>query len=405
MRKADVQFSNIPDSPGVYIFRGPRKQILYVGKATSLRNRVRSYFSKDLENTRGPLIVNMLEAARSVDYEATDSVLEALILEANLIKKHQPPHNTRDKDNKSFAYVVITNETFPRILRVRGRELFTTWKERDIKYIFGPFSSGGILKDALSIIRKILPYRDKCAPDENTPCFNRQIGLCPGVCTGEVTAREYGKRVQQIRLLLEGKKGRVVAALEKEMKAHAKREEFEKAEEYKRRIFALTHIRETALLGSDYKVSTGAGTGRIEAYDVAHISETSRVGVMVVVTDGKAEKNEYRKFTIRTEQKGDIAALEEILRRRFEHVEWQLPSLIVIDGGVAQKNAAKRVMDEFGFKIPIVNVVKNERHKAARIVGNEALLQTMQDDILLANAEAHRFAVSFYRLKQRKNLR
>ncbi|PCH91867.1 hypothetical protein COB18_00370 [Candidatus Kaiserbacteria bacterium] len=407
MNKKDVAKIKLPDTPGVYIFRGTRGKILYVGKATSLRARVRSYFNTDISSSRGGLIVKMLEEAKSVDYLETDSVLEALILEANLIKKHQPPHNTREKDNKSFNYLVITKEDFPRVLVVRGRELFGSWNEKDIQNVFGPFPKGGVLKEAITIVRKIFPFRDKCEPCSETSCkacFNQQIGLCPGVCSGAVSKVEYRKMIVHLRLLFEGKKEKLLTQLEREMKQQAKLEKFEKATEIKRKIFALKHIRETALLGSEYKVSAGDGGERIEAYDVAHISETARVGVMTVIVDSVPKKSQYRKFNIRTEKKGDIAALGEILRRRFEHNEWALPSIIVVDGGVAQKNEAQRALDEFGYKIPIINVVKNDKHKAAKIVGNPALIEKWENDILLANHESHRFAIGFHRSKKRKSL-
>jgi len=404
MEKADLKKVKLPDSPGVYIFRNSKKKILYVGKATSLKSRVRSYFNSGLDKSRGPIIVKMLEDAAAVEWQETDSVLEALILEANLIKKHQPPANSRDKDNSSFNYLVITNEAFPRILIVRGRELFGSWKEKDFKYLFGPFPSGGILKEGLTVIRKIFPFRDKCEPETMKPCFNKQIGLCPGVCSGAISKTEYAKVIRNVRLLFEGKKKALIQKLEKDMKDLAKLEKFEEAGEIKRQLFALTHIRETSLLGSEYKVSSGDGSGRLEAYDVAHISETARVGVMTVVEDGAVKKADYRKFNIKTEKMGDIAALEEILRRRLEHNEWAPPSVIVIDGGVAQKNAASRVLTEFGYQIPIVNVVKNDKHKAGKLVGNSALIEKLEKEILLANDEAHRFAITFHRQKRRKAL-
>lgn len=405
MQKKELAQLKLPDTPGVYMFRDTKRKILYVGKATSLRSRVRSYFAKDISETRGPLIVKMLEDARTVTWEATDSVLEALILEANLIKKHQPAANTREKDNKSFNYLVITKEDFPRVLVVRGRDLFGSWKDKDIKHVYGPFPKGGVLKDAMKIVRKIFPFRDSCEPGAGKACFNRQIGLCPGVCSGEVTKADYQKIIRHIQLLFEGKKTKLIAQLETEMKKHAKSEEFEVAAEVKRRIFGLTHIKETALLGSDYKVSDGGEQGRVEAYDVAHISEQARVGVMVVIEDGIPKKSGYRKFNIKTTEKGDVAALQEILLRRFEHVEWELPNLLVIDGGVAQKNATQHVLDEFGYKIPIVNIVKNEKHAAGRLVGNRAVIERSEKEILLANSEAHRFAVSFHRAKRRKSIR
>src|SRR3990167_7275136 len=139
----------LPDHPGVYIFRGPKREILYIGKATSLKSRVASYFRRNLMETRGPIIVGMVEVAKTVDFIETDSVLEALILEAHLIKKHQPSFNTKEKDNKSFNYVVITKEEFPRVITMRGRELGV--RSDEVKYSFGPFPQGGVLREALSL--------------------------------------------------------------------------------------------------------------------------------------------------------------------------------------------------------------------------------------------------------------
>src|SRR3989344_2275170 len=205
MQRDHLKKSKLPDEPGVYMFKKGKK-ILYIGKAASLRDRVRSYFSSDLGKGRAPTIVKMVEDADSVDWQTTDSVLEPLIVEANLIKRHQPPANVDEKDNKSFNYVVITKESppaggFPRVLIVRGRELFQNWKKADIKYLFGPFPGGLSLKEALKIVRKIFPFRDKCLPCVALakqgkfcrPCFNRQIGLCPGVCSGEMSQEEYAK--------------------------------------------------------------------------------------------------------------------------------------------------------------------------------------------------------------------
>jgi len=414
MKKKDLHFNKIPDDPGVYLFRNVKKKILYVGKATSLRARVRSYFNSNIKSSRGALIVKMLEESNGVDWKTTDSVLEALILEANFIKKYQPPFNTREKDNKSFNYLVITKEDFPRVLVVRGRELLSSRATQKLdtipKYIFGPFPNGNILKEALTVVRKIFPFRDKCIPswkinDTNKkPCFNKQLGLCPGVCSGEIGKADYAKIISNIRLLFLGKKTKLIKKIEREMIRLAKEQKFEKAGELKRQIFALKHIKETSLIGAEYRISNGDVFGRIEAYDVAHISETAKVGVMVVLEDGKIKKSEYRKFNIRTEKKGDIVALEEVLRRRFNHNEWNLPNILVIDGGIAQKRITIKILDEYGYKIPIVNVVKNEKHKAGRLVGNEILIKKMEKEILLANMEAHRFAITFHRQKRRKTL-
>ncbi len=415
--------SKLPDAPGVYFFRGERQKILYVGKATSLKSRVKSYFSKDLAETRGPLITELMQKARSVTFEKTDSVLEALILEAHYIKKYQPPYNTLAKDDKSFNYVIVTKEDFPRVLVVRGKELVECISKKDIKYQFGPFPHGLSLKEAMRLIRKIFPYRDTCTPasgsvkiirrrasqkiikhrvfdkDSSTPCFNAQIGLCPGVCSGMVTRAEYAKTIRNIKLLFEGKKKALVRQLARDMKGYAKAQAFEKAAEARRQIFALEHIQDVALIKRELKLPEyGRGSYRIEAYDVAHISGTGTVGVFTVVEDGYAKKSDYRMFRIRRAVRGsDTGALVEVLERRLMHPEWPLPKLIAVDGGVAQKNAAERVLSSAGVLIPVVAVVKDERHRPREILGEGREKHERERGILLANSEAHRFAVTYHR--------
>ena len=200
----------LPDKPGVYFFLGPRKEILYIGKATSLKDRTRSYFASDLSETRGGLIVKMVDEARSIDFRVTDSVLEALLLEADLIKKFQPRYNTKEKDDKSFNCVVITKEDFPRLLVVRKKDIdFSSLRTTNyqLQTIFGPFPHGAQLKDALKIIRKIFPYRDaKCDLNQGKPCFNRQIGLCAGVCSGEISKSDYAGIIDNLKLFFASKK-------------------------------------------------------------------------------------------------------------------------------------------------------------------------------------------------------
>lgn len=416
MERNDLAQYEMPDEPGIYRFQDG-KRILYIGKATSLRDRVRSYFARDLSDTRSAAIAGMVAEANRITWDTTESVLEALILEANLIKKHEPPYNTASKDNKSFNYLIITKETFPRILVTRGRELFADWQEGNIKHVFGPFPQGGSLKDAMTLVRKIFPYRDsKCVPcDEQRaagkphckPCFNRQIGLCPGTCTGEVTAREYGVIVRHIALLFSGKKGALLKDLEKEMQAASKAEKFEEAQRARRQIAALTHIRDVALIKDESRIAAGGaivGTQlremRIEAYDIAHTAGTETVGVMVVVRDGEPYKSAYRKFKVRGFTNNDPGALGEVLSRRLLHPEWQYPRIVVVDGSTGQMNAAKRLLSNAGMHIPVVGVVKDEFHRPQKLIGDQASIAKYEREILLANSEAHRFAITYHRKRR-----
>jgi len=440
----------LPESPGVYFFK-KGKNILYIGKATSLRDRTKSYFSKDLIATRGPMILDMVVQADKVDWQETDSVLEALILEAELIKKHQPKYNVKEKDDKSWNYVCITKEKLPKVIIKRGKELqgeeqnsLSCALQRSaqgrrgtlgrnnfalpISAIFGPYTNGLQLREAMKIIRRIFPYIDGESIKKNNKEFYKQLGLTP---EGK---KEYKENIKNLKLFFQGKKKKIKENLKKEMLAYAKNREFEKAGEIKKRIFALEHINDVSLIkkSEEYSLVSFASSNfsplrpspnparspwdprgqkiekifaRIEAYDVAHMSGKNMVGVMTVIENGEIEKREYKKFIIRTQTgSNDTGALEEILSRRFRHTEWGLPNLIVVDGSIAQINVANRVLKKYQFKIPVVSVVKDEHHKARAIQGDEAIIKKYKREILLANSEAHRFAIKFYRSKSRKNM-
>lgn len=407
------KFKDLPDSPGVYYFLGDKKQVLYIGKATSLKDRVKSYFTRDLLLTRGLLIEKMIAEAHGVRFVKTDSVLEALMLETAEIKKYQPIYNTKEKDDKSYNYVVITKEDFPRVLIVRGRNITTDGPVP--LATFGPYPNSSELRSALKIVRKIFPFRDKCtpAPEAKTPkkCFNAQIGLCPGVCSGKIGKREYRKIIKHLKMFFEGKKPKLVKTLEKEMGVLAKRQKFEEAEQVKRTIYALEHIEDVALIKRDLQTANSQlqTNFRIEAYDIAHLGGKETVGVMTVVLDGELDKSQYRKFKIRGNRgNNDIANLKEVLERRFGHSEWQYPNLIVVDGGKAQINIAQTVQKAIGTKIPVVSVVKDERHRAREILWQRPRnkkQETREGEILLANAEAHRFAIKYHRKLRQKGFR
>lgn len=400
----DLQKNTIPDTPGVYLFKSGRT-ILYIGKATSLRSRVRSYFTSQIRDVRSPLIEKMVEEAKKIEIVETDSVLEALILEAHLIKKHQPTYNSKEKDDKSFNYIVITDEVFPRVLSVRGKDLETQFRKTKTKYFFGPFPQGGQFKEAMKIIRKIFPYFDTRYPIDDAHLkahskqisFNQSIGVFPGDSQEGLNEKEYKSTIHHLRLFFEGKKKTLLSVLEKEMKHLAKKEKFEKAEEVKRKIFALTHIRDVSLIKEEYKTPRMGRSFRIEAYDVAHTAGTQVTGVMTVVVDGEVDTHEYRRFKISKDVNNDTAALREILLRRFAHTEWGSPRLVVVDGGRAQFNTAQKVLDELGYVIPIVGVTKDEHHRPKGFVGDKEFVVKLEREILLANSEAHRFAISYHR--------
>ncbi len=391
---------NLPDAPGVYFWK-EGKTVIYIGRATSLRDRVLSYFSADLIASRGPRLVDMVTRATSISYEETDSVLEAIIAEANLIKKYQPLYNVKEKDNRSWNYVVVTKEPFPRVLVIRGRTLDIEQKKKElpVAYSFGPFPQSSVLYAALKIIRKMFPFIDTSSSKKDNYHFYRQIGLTPDTASSQARS-EYRRTIRHLVLFFQGRKGDLVRSLEREMRAYARAKEFEKASEIKRKLFALDHIQDIALVKEDVEMppSSSRSGFRIEAYDTAHISGALAAGVMTVVVDGEKERSEYRKFKLDPSiGNDDVRSLREILTRRFAHPEWHRPDLIVIDGGVAQKRTAETYLSFVGLSIPVVSVVKDERHRPREILGDSSVIKMHEKNILLANAEAHRFSLAYHR--------
>ena len=398
MKRQDLEKCGLPDTQGVYFFRDTEGNILYIGKATSLRDRVRSYFNPDLMKSRGLRLVSMVTAAHTVTHQTTESVLEALLLESKLIKDNVPPYNAKEKDNRSFTCVVITREEFPRVLAMRTREYEKRFTKKDTLAVYGPFASLTQLRDAMKIIRRMFPYRDRCEVNQGKPCFNAQLKLCPGVCYGAVTKEEYKRHISNIQKLFEGKKTELKKDLEKQMKEHAKKHAFEKAAQVRNTLFALDHIKDISLIKDDEIVSFKDSAFRIEGYDVAHISGTDRVGVMTVIEGKEKMTDEYRKFKLPERTNDDYAGLREIMLRRFGHKEWRYPDLIVIDGGVGHKQTAEKILAGLGLLIPIVSVVKDERHKPKDILGATLHVDNHKKEILLVNAEAHRFAIGYHKV-------
>ncbi|MEK7193448.1 MAG: GIY-YIG nuclease family protein [Patescibacteria group bacterium] len=387
-------YSKFPDSPGVYLMKDVTGRILYIGKAANLKRRVSSYFLRP----HGSRIQKLVSEIKKIDYRSTDTAIEALILEAQLIKKYLPPYNIREKDDKSFLYVEITKEKFPRVLLVRGKERLAQ-PHFSLKSAagFGPFTSASSIREALRIIRRIFPFSVH-SPDAKftRPCFEREIGLCPGTCVGAINRVDYLKNIRNLKLFFQGKKDRIVTSLTKEMRIASKKLEFEKAEKWKRQIFALRHIQDVALITEERIASSALQAIRIEGYDISNISGTSAVGSMVVFAGNEPERNQYRKFKIKLfTEPNDVGMLSEVLRRRF-HNAWPLPVLILVDGGKGQVHAAKDVIREFGLRIPVVGIAKGPERKRNDVVG--IIPKGIAKSTLInVRDEAHRFAIAYHK--------
>jgi excinuclease ABC subunit C len=417
---ADLKRHNLPDEPGVYFFM-LGESILYIGKATSLKSRVKSYFDNNILQTRGLHIGNMVTLADSLKWQVTRSVLEAELLENELIKKFVPKYNTISKDNKSFYVHVITEEKFPRVVLARYRDIDkdnnlllksktfgkSSKEVVKVKKVFGPYPSGQYAKESLKIIRKIFPFRDKCSPYDpkhplkRNPCFSYQIGLCPGVCAGICDRKKYNKTIDRLITFLEGDGERVRADLESDMREYARNLKFEEAQKVKEILFALDHIRDAHLIQKDIRPEDK--DVRIEAYDIAHLSGTNRVGAMAVVFGGVLAKHEYKKFRISKDKNDDLEGLGELFTRRMKHLEWGVPDIIVLDGDERHIRVVEKVLEEMSLKqIQVVAVTKNKQHKASKLVGEKETLKNFHNEIIMSNAEAHRFSLSYHKFLRKK---
>ncbi len=424
-----VKNDELPDAPGVYFYYDQKDHLLYIGKATSLKRRVGSYFVKAHTDRIG----EMVSQIHRIDYHETPTVIEALILEANEIHARRPKYNILGRDDKTFLYLVITDEPYPRPQLIRGHELKV---RKNYLRVFGPYTSSRSLKMALEMIRRGIPW-STCLPGQRRPCFDAQIGKCPGVCTGRISKPEYRRVIRQLILFFEGKKAKLERELKKEMVLAAKNLQFEKAALLRRRLFALEHIQDIALISREdhelpftKKDSDGAIDlmGRIEAYDISNISGTSATGSMVVFIEGKPAKQLYRKFKIKTVKgANDVACLEEVIRRRLKRGfpparggtqgggskerGWELPEVMVIDGGEPQVNRVQEILDELGVEVPIIGIAKGFDRKQDRLVFDQEnrdlqrVVTRGKELFQRARDEAHRFAVKYHRVLRGKSMK
>jgi len=402
-KKLHEKIKTFLKTPGVYIFLDAQKTILYVGKATSLRDRVRQYFSG--YDTRGKRIERLVRESVDIDVQETDSVVEALFVEAELIRQHQPKYNIEGKDDKSFSYFVITHEKFARVLILHktdfDKQKFQTSVYKKGK-VFGPYTSRDQMRIALKIIRKIFPFHNRSEKSEKG-CLSYQIGMCPGPYDDAITVEQYKRNMRNISLFLSGRKKKLLQNLHRDMKKYASSEEFEEAQKIKSQIFALEHINDIALMKKEKKLGNNNNI-RVEAYDISHMSGDYMVASMVVSIDASIDTSKYRKFKVQAiEGINDVGAMREVLARRLNHLDdWGVPHLIILDGGKGHINMADDLWKKLDIDIPVVAVAKGptrkklDMYKSAVVEVSDTLLE---DKILIENLreEAHRFAITYHK--------
>ena len=432
------ELKNLPTGPGVYLHHNSDGEIIYVGKAKNLKNRVSQYFQTGRD--RSVKIQMMVSHISYFEYIMTESENDALLLENRLIKKYQPRYNTLLKDGKTYPYIKLTaSEDFPRLLKVRN-----VFKDKNRYY--GPYPHEAAVNEIIDLLNAVYHLRtcNKKLPEEEgkgRPCLSYHIDRCDGPCQAYISKEKYAERVQEARKYLDGNSAAITEYLKERMYAHSAKMEYEKANEYKILLNSAQHIKAELSKRKDWKIleqneeqirikevqTKGAVkeisellnipyAGRMESYDISHISGTDSVGSMVVYEEGRPKKSDYRKFKIKTvEGADDPASMAEVIRRRFTHSSWTvLPDLLLIDGAKGQVNAVKEVIDELmknGHEelaaICICGMVKDDKHRTRALLLNDRevdIKRTSEAFKLISRVqdETHRFAIEYHRLLRSK---
>lgn len=406
------EIKDFPDCPGVYLMRDISGQIIYVGKALSLKKRVANYFSRAHASVKTTV---MMTYVRKIEYLRTVDEYQALILESELIKRHQPRFNISLKDDKSYPFIKVSREAFPRVMIGRRK------KSEQVERFdwFGPYTSGLLLRKALKVLRKSFPFRS-CRVFPKKPCLFFHLRLCGAPCSGEITRGRYARIIGSLEDFLTKPKTALVEDLSLKMRRLVKEEKFEDAGIIRDQLEALSILvslrsrgRSAASTGGDdwRRLGIHSEPGRIEGFDISNISGQQAVGSMVSFLRGEPDKSQYRRFRIR-EVSGvdDYAMIREIFRRRYARARAEgarLPDLVLIDGGLGHLKAALSVARELGLRVPIVSLAKKEElvytvsHRLPCRFEKDSqtllLLQRVRD-------EAHRFALKYHHFLRRENV-
>ncbi|MFA5115786.1 MAG: excinuclease ABC subunit UvrC [Candidatus Omnitrophota bacterium] len=403
------KISSLPNLPGVYIFKDKDARILYVGKARSLKKRVQSYFNRPV-NAKTQVLVSKIE---KLDYLLTDSEAQALVKEAALIKEYLPPYNISLKDDKSFPYICLSREDLPFVRICRKKK-----KTPDLDY-FGPYPNVKLLRQAYKVIRRIFTFRT-CLNMPSKPCLYYRIHLCPAPCAGKISYAGYRRIIGNIRMFLNGKQEALADALSRQMHEAAKEHKYETAASLRDQLGALAQVSysspslsQSIRESEELKIALGLKKRpqRIEAFDVSNISGQQSCASMVSFYEGRPDKNNYRRFRIKTVSgPDDYRSLQEAIFRRYRRLIEEgaaFPDLIVIDGGKGQLGAAQAVLDELKAYIPAIGIAKENEEIFSSSTGRGLRLGMDSPALHLiqrARDEAHRFAVAYHRVLRRKKM-
>jgi len=406
----------IPHKPGCYIYHDKSGRVIYVGKAIDLYYRVASYFNSSHHDPKTTALVSNIASIETIIVE---SELEALILEANLIKKFLPEYNIRLTDDKDYLYILVTKEDFPRVVTGRKYDL-----DNALRY-FGPFPSSRTVKETLKSLRRVFPWcqigggRNVIGGKFSRACFYYHLGLCPGACIGAISKEDYRKIINRFSKFMEGKKDELVKDLMVEMEQYSKDQNFEEAAKIKKILTGIEYLTQTnrtknylenpnfledekskALEELKKVLNLKSLPERIEGYDISNIQGHESTGSMVVLTNGEIDKSQYRKFKIRiTGKPNDYQMHKEMMTRRLKHKEWPLPDVFIIDGGLGQVHAVEPLIHSLHPDVPIFGLAKRMEWlyspdgKIVKLPRKSPALKLVQK----LRDEAHRFAITYHR--------
>ncbi|KKU31764.1 MAG: Excinuclease ABC C subunit domain protein [candidate division WWE3 bacterium GW2011_GWA1_46_21] len=428
----------LPKAAGVYMFVNKNNDVIYVGKAKILRDRVSSYFGNDLDPASKTW--QLVQNAADLRHIEVFSEFEALILEADLIRKFKPKYNIVLKDDRSCLYIAIKNDSLPfetgviklpKIVLARKKDLLAT----DV--CFGPFPESNTARYVLRMLRKAIPFRD-CSKSKYTrykkydrPCLFGHLELCPAPCVGRITLPDYKRNIYKVKKVLSGNSAGLLKSIERAMNTAAKKREFEKAGEHRDILTRFNFIRERSRaaqgyidnpylvedtllqavrdLALDIAILKDAPK-RIECYDISNLSGKEATGAMVVAIDGRISPNDYRRFKIKlTAKPNDVGMLTEVLTRRFKN-NWDLPNLLVVDGGKGQVSAALAVLGDLGLTVPVVGLAKRLEEIVFKVGSDYKVLELPRNNnglklLQRLRDEAHRFSRRYHHYLRMKGLR
>ncbi|MBQ2659397.1 GIY-YIG nuclease family protein [Candidatus Saccharibacteria bacterium] len=417
------KLSKLPALPGVYFHKNAAGEIIYVGKAAVLKNRVRQYFQKSAKDVKTQALVAEIF---DTDWIVVDTEMDALFLESEMIKRYMPKWNILLRDDKTVSYIRITmNEEVPYIT-------FTRNPVDDRATYIGPFYGKTAVERAVRSLRRIFPYYVR--PYDGKKNLDTDLGLTPGVEVGRMSAADYKRNLRKLIRYLEGDREKLLKDLERTMKTEAAAGNYELAAEARDQLFGLKELKkkivfsdkefldissDQALLELQRMLGLERPPRRIEGYDISHQSGTNTVASMVVFINGASARSEYRKFKIRTSTNDDLKSMIEVITRRLKHKEWEYPDLILLDGGETQVNAVLPLVESLG--IPVIGRDKSGDHSRSAgvvlVIPEDAGLRTRRlRHLKLSSAshvarliarideEAHRFAITYHSLLKRKSM-